>query len=274
MLSSMNAGGMLRLIAAGLALWADVIPCQARQWRLYENCKLIPNESNDGDSFHVRYNKREYIFRLYFVDTPESESSLRERVAEQAAYWGIDERTSIQLGKEAAKFTARFLADGFTVYSKLSDARGRSDKDRDYAVVMAGNKDLAVELVRNGYARVFGEGVEYPDGTSEQTIWWRLKSAEREARKNKAGGWGLVTPAGTKFDQLNPVPAIAEQTLILPRTIAVFSLEDPGRQVGWLQSGAKINVLKAESPTMVRIRFAGSENKIYEAQCRRTDLGL
>ena len=265
---------MNRVTWIGLLFLVSTLPCLGRQWRLYENCKLIPNESNDGDSFHVRYNKREYIFRLYFVDTPESESSLRERVAEQAAYWGIDERTSIQLGKEAAKFTAWFLADGFTVYSKLSDARGRSDKDRDYAVVMVGDKDLAVELVRNGYARVFGEGVEYPDGTSEQTIWWRLNSAEREARKNKAGGWGKVAPAGTKFDQLNPVPTIAEQTLVLPRTIAVFSLEDPGRQVGWLQSGAKINVLKAESPTMVRIRFAGSENKIYEAQCRRTDLGL
>ena len=265
---------MNRLTWIGLLLLASAWPCLGRQWRLYENCKLIPNESNDGDSFHVRYNKREYIFRLYFVDTPESDNSLRERVAEQAEYWGIDERSSVQLGKEAAKFTEKFLANGFTVYSKLADARGRSDKDRDYAVVMVGKKDLAVELVRNGYARVFGVGIEYPDGTSEQNIWWRLKSAEREARKNKVGGWGKIAPVGTKFDQLNPVSTITEQTLVLPRTVAVFSLEDPNRQVGWLQSGAKVNVLKAESATMVRVRFTASEGKAYEAQCRRTDLGL
>ncbi|MFH0879780.1 MAG: thermonuclease family protein [Lentisphaerota bacterium] len=273
-----------------LILWSA--PCEGKQWRTYENCTLIANESNDGDSFHVRYNKRHYLFRLYFVDTPESEDSLPERVTEQAAYWGIDPKTSVQLGKEAAKFTAKFLADGFTVHSKLSDAMGRSDKDRDYAVVMKGDKDLAVELVRNGYARVFGTGVDYPDGTPEKSIWWRLKTAEGEAQKNKAGGWGRAAPVGNRFEQLNPalaakpsVPSAAptappapalilERDLTLSRAVSVYSLQDPGRKIGYLQAGAEVTVMRAESDAMVRIRFSTKDGKTYEAQSPRVELGL
>jgi endonuclease YncB( thermonuclease family) len=35
----------------------------------------MENASNDGDSFHVKADGEERIFRLYFVDTPESESA-------------------------------------------------------------------------------------------------------------------------------------------------------------------------------------------------------
>ena len=109
---------------AGIGLSAT--PAEAKKWRIYEDCVYEPNPANDGDSFHTRYNKRRYLFRLYFVDTPESDNSLPERVAEQAKYFGIDDATSIRVGKQAAKFTEDFLAHGFTAYSKLADARGRS----------------------------------------------------------------------------------------------------------------------------------------------------
>ena len=33
----------------------------------------MENPANDGDSFHVRAKEKEFIFRLYFVDTPEVE---------------------------------------------------------------------------------------------------------------------------------------------------------------------------------------------------------
>jgi hypothetical protein len=45
----------------------------ADEWQTLRNCRLIENESNDGDSFHVETNGKEYILRLYFVDAPEAE---------------------------------------------------------------------------------------------------------------------------------------------------------------------------------------------------------
>jgi endonuclease YncB( thermonuclease family) len=46
----------------------------------------MPQRWNDGDSFHVILpDKKEVIFRLYFVDTPEEERVYADRIAEQAA---------------------------------------------------------------------------------------------------------------------------------------------------------------------------------------------
>ena len=39
----------------------------ADEWKTLTNCRLIENESNDGDSFHVKADGEEHIFRLYFV---------------------------------------------------------------------------------------------------------------------------------------------------------------------------------------------------------------
>ncbi len=250
-------------------------PCDAKAWKTKENCKLISNAANDGDSFHVRWHDREYIFRLYFVDTPESDDSLPDRVKEQAAYFGIDEKASVRLGKEAAKFTQDFLKGEFVVYTKLDDARGRSEMDRDYAFVEADGKDLGEELVAHGLARIYGMEIEPPDGTAT-AYTWRLKSAERDAKKLRLGGWAAVGPESpmARFNERNATPEIAEQDVMLKQSIAVFSLKEPYPQIGILQRDAKVHVIKATSATMVHIRFSASSGAAYEAQCRRADLGL
>lgn len=177
----------------------------ANKWRLLEGCTLIPNESNDGDSFHVKYKRRKYIFRLYFADAPETDMSFPDRVAQQAEYWHISDRAVVRLGHEAAKFTRKFLENGFTVHTQLIDARGRSDKERFYAFVNVGDKTLAEELVRNGLARVFGQDSDLPDGTRSTTFWWRLKTAEREAKKNRVGAFAPdVETASTEGSPPNP----------------------------------------------------------------------
>lgn len=54
-----------------------------------------------NDSFHVILpDKKELIFRLYFVDTPEEERAYADRIAEQAAYFGISLDAAIQAGDE------------------------------------------------------------------------------------------------------------------------------------------------------------------------------
>ena len=267
---------MTIILAAFVCLFCLSADAQ-KKWRTYENCRLIDNPSNDGDSFHARAgNKRAYIFRLYFVDAPESDTSVPDRLTDQAAYWGTDEKTVQLFGKEAAKFTEKFLANGFTAHSRLIDAMGRSEKKRNYAIIRAGDKDLGEELVRNGLGRVHGKGTDLPEGTSERLMWGRLRSAEREAKAAKRGVWGAVPVVGRaeRFDALNVPPDIPEQDLVLPQTVAVYSTMDANRQVGILQRGAEVRVLNAESPTMVRIRFSSVDGKPYEALCRMVDIGL
>ena len=51
------------------------------QWVTYKDCRYLPNAANDGDSFHVRAAGKEYIFRLYFVDTPETDMYFQARLS-------------------------------------------------------------------------------------------------------------------------------------------------------------------------------------------------
>ena len=72
-----------------LLLWLCT-PAFAGEWETIRGCRLIENESNDGDSFHVKADGEERIFRLYFVDTPEAESGgyVKGRVGEHQKHGG------------------------------------------------------------------------------------------------------------------------------------------------------------------------------------------
>jgi endonuclease YncB( thermonuclease family) len=173
------------LLAAALCLASQALMAE---WQVLENCRLVPNQYNDGDSFHVRHNGREYIFRLYFVDAPETDNSLPERVAEQAAYFGITSQQAIEIGLDAQYAMEQLLAQPFDVVTRWQDAGGRSRLPRHYAFVfidgVAGPKaaDYAAVLVAHGFARV--HGVKAKPGNANIT------AGELEAiyRANRTGG--------------------------------------------------------------------------------------
>ncbi len=123
-------------------------PPPAKPWHELEGCKLVSNKSNDGDSFHVLHEGNEYIFRLYFVDTPETamDSQMESRIADQAAYFRITTDQALEIGKDAAAFTSKRLSGTFTVYTRFRRAPGRSNRPRYYAVVMVGPDDIGLRL--------------------------------------------------------------------------------------------------------------------------------
>ena len=127
---------------------------RAEEWQTLRDCRLIPNEWNDGDSFHVIHHGQEYIFRLYFVDTPESEDSLRERVAEQAKHFGITPTQSVQAGISAKKATTRFLAPPLHGHNKVPGRSRAQSFDkilRDYfSIGFTDRFSLIARRVRHG----------------------------------------------------------------------------------------------------------------------------
>ena len=280
---------ILRGLGLALSLFVLAAPANAlaaKKWREYTGCRVIPNASNDGDSFHVKagnIKSKTYLFRLYFTDTPESETSLPERLQVQADYFGIaDPRDVVKVGKEAVKFTEKFLEDGnFTVYSRLSDALGRSDKDRDYAMVMnAAGLDLGTELVRNGLARVYGSGTDLSEldryNRSEDAWWRRLRQAELEAKKEKRGAWALSGAPVSRIDALFAPRQVEEQDVVLSRPIYIYPLQNPAspQPLGQLKAGITVHVVKGLSPDRAHVRFTTSSGQTYEGAARFIDLGL
>ena len=162
------------------------------KWETIRNCRLIPNTSNDGDSFHVDANGQEHIFRLYFVDCPEAEFSglVTERIKQQAAEFGISEEATVEIGKKAAAFTAAVLSRPFTVLTRGQDAMGRSKLKREYAfVTTADGKDLGELLLEQGLARSHGESAA-PSGKSAKSLWSKYDGIQARAKSAKAGAWG------------------------------------------------------------------------------------
>jgi endonuclease YncB( thermonuclease family) len=147
-----------------LALAQTAPPAQPFQG--LDGCVYKPQRWDDGDSFHVILpDQKELIFRLYFVDTPEEECVYADRIAEQAAYFGISADAALEVGHEAREFTRRTLAKPFTTYTRWRRALGRSAIWRYYAIVVtADGGDLNELLVSAGLARIYGTRTPLPDG--------------------------------------------------------------------------------------------------------------
>ena len=139
---------------AGSAALPKKAPSAA--WVTLNGCKFMTEELSDGDSFHIKYGQREFIFRLYFVDAPETDGTLKDRIQEQSKYFGVTREQILKTGETAKEFTAERLKKDFNVTTRWQIAMGRSRLPRYYAQIDVGGNDLAELLVSHGLARVKG----------------------------------------------------------------------------------------------------------------------
>ncbi|MFO1512523.1 MAG: helix-hairpin-helix domain-containing protein [Verrucomicrobiota bacterium] len=183
----------LVLLACGFSGFAQMQRTGEKQepkWEVLDGCRLVTNSAVDGDSFHVSYKGREYIFRLYFVDAPESDANLKDRIKDQAVYFGISPNEVPRAGMLASRFTREKLTGrDITVITRWQNGLGRSSLARFYGVVSIGGTNLAEELVANGFARISGLRANWPDGPRSTTFINKLKNLELAAREKKRGVW-------------------------------------------------------------------------------------
>ena len=163
-----------------------------KPWQKIEGCTWKADRWNDGDSFHVLTGSEppEIVARFYFVDTPEAETAYRDRIAEQAAYFGITKEQTVDIAHEAAAFTEKQLNAPFTVWTRWRSALGRSALGRNYVIIItADGRDLNELLVENGLARIYGTKTALFDGRDSKKYVARLAELEAKAKAEKRGGW-------------------------------------------------------------------------------------
>src|SRR5437763_4385152 len=182
-------------VLTAIVVWSASVDLRARDgskdWIVLKDCRLIPNPANDGDSFHVSAGEKEYIFRLYLVDAPETDEMTPARLVEQAKYFAITVPQAIEVGQAAKTFTREKLSAPFTVFTHLSDAMGQSKLERFYAYVQTKEGDLGEQLVRNGLARIYGFKAVPPRLQDSRQEIQKLQHLENEAKHEKIGGWGI-----------------------------------------------------------------------------------
>jgi endonuclease YncB( thermonuclease family) len=179
------------LFAATITAYGQTAP-HAKQWQRVDNCRVIPNRFNDGDSFHVSIGDehREIVVRLYFVDTPEAETAYRDRLDEQGAYFGINRDQAIQIAHESTEFTKQRLAQPFTIWTRWRSALGRSAIGRVYCIVIdSTGRDLIELLVENELARIYGTKTPLQDRRDSRTYVDQLKQLENKAKSERKGAW-------------------------------------------------------------------------------------
>src|SRR5213082_560202 len=160
---------LLILILSGLA----TAPCMASApWVTLQGGHYLIKRPNDGDSFHVSVEGHEYIFRLYFVDAPETSAEFRDRVEEQATYFGVTVDQVLQVGELAKQFTREKLTDSFLVRTCWEDAGCRSRMQRFYACVPASTGDLGEASVKNGPAQA-NPNTAKPEGLTSAAVEWK-----------------------------------------------------------------------------------------------------
>ena len=180
-----------RVMLALCAFYAISDLLAREPWVTLRDCHYVANDANDGDSFHVRSGNKKYLFRLYFVDAPETELEFGDRVNEQMKYFGTTTPQTFQIGEAAKNFVRAKLSHPFIVRTCMQDALGRSKMERFYAFVEVDHRDLGEELVANGLARLHGVDSRPPGMNSVEIEWRKLEQLERVARQQKVGAWGV-----------------------------------------------------------------------------------
>jgi competence ComEA-like helix-hairpin-helix protein len=245
----------LRLFSGllALALFAPLPLLAHGPWVTLTDCRYLPNPSDDGDSFHVRAKNKEYIFRLYFVDTPETDPHLAERLDEQSKYFGISVPQTIQLGEYAKAFTKEKLSRPFVVRTCMQDALGRSKIERFYAFVESDHQDLSEELVANGLARLHGASAKPAGLNNPEVEWQKLESLERVAKQAKIGGWGAYSGRmNVRAAKRSTAPVDSFTAFFHPEKLAPANQPSPSPS-----AAAKLNVNTATAAELEEIPGVG-----------------
>jgi competence ComEA-like helix-hairpin-helix protein len=230
----------IALVAATILLTAGVTVGGrdgSKDWIVLENCRLVPNAANDGDSFHVSVNGKEYIFRLYLVDAPEIDAANPTRLVEQAKHFGMTVPQVIEVGERAKAFVGEKLAEPFTVITHMANAMGRSNIERFYAFVQTKNGDLGEQLIANGLARIHGTRATPPGAGSPAAERQRLEQLEDEAKRREVGGWGMSgQPSNVANATPQPVASAAAPILLTP------ALTVPTKNTERAADGGKLDI--------------------------------
>ena len=79
----------------------QAVAAERKEWTTLTGCAYVAHKNNDGDSFHVRCGADEFVLRLYFVDTPETNLTYGERTRQQAAHFGATLDDTLKAGATA-----------------------------------------------------------------------------------------------------------------------------------------------------------------------------
>jgi endonuclease YncB( thermonuclease family) len=165
---------------------------QEGEFRIFSG-GLKASKINDADSFLIDTpDKGEEHFRLYFVDSPETNARFIEKIRHQAGYFGATPTQIVEAGKRAKALTQQWLSN--EAFEVITRGERVMKGKRDHAMIYfpqapVGERWLAERLVRRGLGMISTKGSKLPDGTTAVEFNKQLREMEAAAKKSKQGAW-------------------------------------------------------------------------------------
>lgn len=182
----------MKVLLLLLCFAASAAAADRKEWATLTDCRYVAHANNDGDSFHVRCGADEFVLRLYFVDTPETNLTYGERTRGQAEHFGATLDETLKAGAKARLFVRATLREPFIVMTRKAYAQGSARDPRYYGMVQVGGKGLDEILVLAGLARVKGVAVNIPGGEKSRAHTERLLVLEEHAKQKRRGLWAAA----------------------------------------------------------------------------------
>ncbi|MGK0190572.1 MAG: endonuclease YncB(thermonuclease family) [Verrucomicrobiales bacterium] len=164
-----------------------------RNFEVLMGCELVESRANDGSTLRIRHRDNEYVFRLYFVDTPETTLNNGDIIRSQTRYFNyITEERLLETGAEAREFALKLLRSRpFAVFTQWLKP---THNHRYYGMVQIqmpnGERRFLSELLASrGYATLDSLGIKLPNGVEEEVFRNHLHGLETVARKSSVGAW-------------------------------------------------------------------------------------
>ena len=102
--------GFLQLVTIEAAAQADgAAPKHSRRFVRLDDCEFVSTEYADGDSFLLKTARGDFVFRLYYVDAPESDERFpqaaldRSRFGILIGHLGVNPHRQLMVGAENEK---------------------------------------------------------------------------------------------------------------------------------------------------------------------------
>jgi competence protein ComEA len=142
------------------------------------------------------------------VEAAKPDPALRQRITEQAAYFGIAPSDIPRGGKLAAEFSlGKLKGQPFKLVTRWQPVIGPGG--RFYCTLLVKGDNLAEALVTHGLARIHGTKANWPDEPSSKTFQNKLKNRELMAREQRLGLWDdkafpRIAPDGARAPARSP----------------------------------------------------------------------
>lgn len=177
-------------------------------WQRLEGCRFVEGKDHDGDSFHVTSGGKNYRFRIYFADCPETD--LRDnRYEEQMVWFGVGMDDVLAYGEKAKAFTESALRKPFTVFTKWQNAMGAGNTPRFCGMVYTSEgENLSELLVGAGLARAHGfKCTDFPDRDGWRRFAKGMVEIEQQAKRGQLGIYRKVRSPIVARKSLLPMPS-------------------------------------------------------------------